>query len=75
VTTSGFTGTFCTAACDPTNSPTCPTDGTGVTAVCVATSSDPTSGLCYAGCPSGASSECPGGETCGTSGGVNFCVP
>lgn len=75
VTTDGFTGTFCTVACDPTNNPVCPDDGTGVAAVCVATSADPTAGQCYAGCPSGSSSQCPGGETCGTAGGLNFCVP
>jgi hypothetical protein len=72
VTSDGFTGTYCTAACDPAN-PTCPDDGTGISAVCV---SDPggATGQCYAGCPSGTG--CPYGEACSTlGGGINFCVP
>ncbi|MFI5301570.1 MAG: hypothetical protein ACHREM_26070 [Polyangiales bacterium] len=75
VTTDGFVGSFCTAGCDPTSAFSCPSDGTGVSPVCVALSSDPTNGLCYGGCPSGSSAQCPGSELCSTGGGENFCVP
>jgi hypothetical protein len=72
VTTDGFQGTFCTVTCQ--TAADCPPDGTAYGPACVVVAGA-SEGQCYAGCPSGSSSECPFAETCGTSSGVNFCVP